>query len=242
MSRTDLVNRTVSKANDLIQKSRFSLSLQQQKVVLYLISQINANDTDFKLYDFMIADFCRVCGIDVDSGGNYINLKNTLQQIANKSVWITLPNKQQTLVRWIEKPYIDSQRGTIRIKLDADMKPFLLQLKKQYTRYQLIYTLRFKSKYSIRLYEYIKSVHYNELSTYQQIISIGELKRIMGAEIYDETRDFKRKSLNPAVKEINKYSDKDLIVEEIKKGRKITHLNLIISTKDAMTRYELTNI
>ena len=122
------------------------------------------------------------------------------------------------------------------------MKPFLLQLKKQYTRYQLIYTLRFKSKYSIRLYEYIKSVHYNELSTYQQIISIGELKRIMGAEIYDETRDFKRKSLNPAVKEINKYSDKDLIVEEIKKGRKITHLNLIISTKDAMTRYELTNI
>lgn len=242
MSRTDLANRTVSKANDLIQKSRFSLSLQQQKVVLYLISQINANDTDFKLYDFMIADFCRVCGIDVDSGGNYINLKNTLQQIANKSVWITLPNKQQTLVRWIEKPYIDSQRGTIRIKLDADMKPFLLQLKKQYTRYQLIYTLRFKSKYSIRLYEYIKSVHYNELSTYQQIISIGELKRIMGAEIYDETRDFKRKSLNPAVKEINKYSDKDLIVEEIKKGRKITHLNLIISTKDAMTRYELTNI
>ena len=242
MSRTDLANRTVSKANDLIQKSRFSLSLQQQKVVLYLISQINANDTDFKLYDFMIADFCRVCGIDVDSGGNYINLKNTLQQIANKSVWITLPNKQQTLVRWIEKPYIDSQRGTIRIKLDADMKPFLLQLKKQYTRYQLIYTLRFQSKYSIRLYEYIKSVHYNELSTYQQIISIGELKRIMGAEIYDETRDFKRKSLNPAVKEINKYSDKDLIVEEIKKGRKITHLNLIISTKDAMTRYELTNI
>ena len=242
MSRTDLANRTVSKANDLIQKSRFSLSLQQQKVVLYLISQINANDTDFKLYDFMIADFCRVCGIDVDSGGNYINLKNTLQQIANKSVWITLPNKQQTLVRWIEKPYIDSQRGTIRIKLDADMKPFLLQLKKQYTRYQLIYTLRFKSKYSILLYEYIKSVHSNELSTYQQIISIGELKRIMGAEIYDETRDFKRKSLNPAVKEINKYSDKDLIVEEIKKGRKITHLNLIISTKDAMTRYELTNI
>lgn len=242
MSRTDLANRTVSKANDLIQKSRFSLSLQQQKVVLYLISQINADDTDFKLYDFMIADFCRVCGIDVDSGGNYINLKNTLQQIANKSVWITLPNKQQTLVRWIEKPYIDSQRGTIRIKLDADMKPFLLQLKKQYTRYQLIYTLRFKSKYSIRLYEYIKSVHYNELSTYQQIISIGELKRIMGAEIYDETRDFKRKSLNPAVKEINKYSDKDLIVEEIKKGRKITHLKLIISTKDAMTRYESTDI
>ncbi|MDY4786917.1 MAG: RepB family plasmid replication initiator protein, partial [Bacteroidaceae bacterium] len=45
---------TVVKANDLIQKSRFSLSVQQQKIVLYLISQISQFDTDFKLYEFSI--------------------------------------------------------------------------------------------------------------------------------------------------------------------------------------------
>ena len=53
-------NRTVTKANELIQKSRFSLSLQQQKIMLYLISQISPYDEEFKLYTFSITEFCKV--------------------------------------------------------------------------------------------------------------------------------------------------------------------------------------
>ena len=69
----ELRNKTVTKANDLIQKSRFNLSLQQQKIVLYLISQVTPFDEDFKLYEFSIAEFCRVCGID-DNNGRYIRI------------------------------------------------------------------------------------------------------------------------------------------------------------------------
>ncbi len=67
----ELRNKTVTKANDLIQKSRFNLSLQQQKIVLYLISQVTPFDEDFKLYEFSIAEFCRVCGIDDNNGKIY---------------------------------------------------------------------------------------------------------------------------------------------------------------------------
>ena len=48
---------TVVKANDLIQKSRFSLTLQQQKIILYLISKIMPTDENFQLYEFSIPDF-----------------------------------------------------------------------------------------------------------------------------------------------------------------------------------------
>lgn len=234
--------RTVSKANELIQRSRFSLSLQQQKVVLYLISQIEQNDDDFKLYDFSIQDFCRICGIDCENGKNYSNLKRTLKDIADtKSVWIKLDDGRETIVRWVEKPYIDYQSGIIQIKLDNDMKPFLLQLKEKYTKYELIYILRFKSKYSIRLYELVKSIHYHELETYQKIFEVKELKRILDAENYTETRDFKRKALFPAIQEINRFSDKNVEFEEVKKGRKITHIKLIISTKDAINRLNIRN-
>ena len=54
----------VVKSNDLIQKSRFKLSLQQQKVVLYLCSQIQQTDEDFRLYTIPIREFCQMCGID----------------------------------------------------------------------------------------------------------------------------------------------------------------------------------
>ena len=55
-------DKLVVKANELIQKSRFNLSLQQQKIILYLISQIDRNDKEFKLYSFSIQHFCKVCG------------------------------------------------------------------------------------------------------------------------------------------------------------------------------------
>ena len=233
---TELRDRTVTKANDLIQKSRFNLSLQQQKVVLYLISQISRNDSEFKLYQFSILEFCRVCGIDTESGSIYTNLKNSLQEIANKSVWIDLGNRRHTLVRWIEKPYIDERSGVIQIRLDRDMMPYLLGLKEKYTQYELIYTLHFKSKYTIRLYELIKSIHFHELDEYERVFDIEELKNIMGAETYSQTRDFKSRALLPAVKEINLYSDKDLKIEEIKRGRKITHIKFLIATKKITER------
>ena len=204
----ELRNKTVVKANELIQKSRFNLSLQQQKMVLYLISQISPYDEDFKLYEFSIPEFCRVCGIDMTSGKNYQDLKQAIKEIADKSLWINIDEDEETLLRWIEKPYINKKSGVIKIRLDEDMKPFLLQLKQNFTQYELIYTLHFKSKYTIRLYELLKSIHFHELETYTRKYSIDELRRILGAETYTEYRDFKRRVLEPSVKEVNDYSDK----------------------------------
>ena len=79
-------NRTVVKANELIQKSRFTLTLQQQKVVLYLISQITPYDDDFKLYEFSINEFCKVCGIDETNGKNYLDLKQAVKDIADNLI------------------------------------------------------------------------------------------------------------------------------------------------------------
>ena len=229
---------TVTKANELIQKSRFDLSLQQQKIVLYLISQIRPEDDDFQLYEFEITEFCRACGIDSDNGKNYQNLKAAIKAIADLSLWVTI-GREETLLRWIEKPYINFHSGTIRIRLDRDMKPFLLQLKKNFTRYELIWTLRFRSKYSIRLYELIKSVHYHELETYERTFSLDELRRMMGAEGYVTYQDFKKRALNPAVAEINSYSDKSISYQPIKKGRAVQKIKFVIETKPILERMQL---
>lgn len=230
---------TVVKANDLIQKSRFSLSLQQQKVVLYLISQITPIDEDFKLYEFSIVEFCKVCGIDYDSGKNYADLKAAIKEIADKSVWIRLANGKQTLVRWIEKPYIDDNSGIVQIKLDADMKPYLLQLKENFTQYELLWTLNFKSKYTIRLYELVKSIHYHELDTYSREFELEELRRMLGAETYKTYQTFKVRVLEPAIEEINQYSDKNVSYEPIKNGRSVSKIRLTITTKDTLDRIKL---
>ena len=157
----------ITKANDLIQKSRYSLTVQQQKIILYLISQINPFATEFKKIKFNIQEFCKVCGIDCESGKNYSALKEHMKKISDKSCWIRLPNGKQTLLRWIEKPYIDENNGTIEIIFDNDMKPYLLQLKENFTKLELYYLLLFKSKYTIRLFELLESYHYKTLEIHR---------------------------------------------------------------------------
>ncbi len=229
-----LRDKRVTKANELIQKSRFSLSVRQQKIVLYLISQITPNDENFKLYEFNIVDFCRVAGIDVQGGKSYIEIKEHIKEIADKSIWVRLDDGRETLLRWIERPYIDYNSGTIQIKLDELMRPYLLQLKENFTSYELIYTLAMKSKYSIRLYELIKSIHFQELKEYEKKFQIEELKKILDAEKYKNFKDFHARVLKPAVKDINTYTDKLINYDVLLKGRKAVAIAFTIKTKDSL--------
>lgn len=226
-------HRTVRKANQLIQKSRFSLSLQQQKILLYIIAQISPQDEDFKLYQFSIPEFCRVCGL-TDSGTNYSDLITALQNIRDKSIKATLPDGRITTLAWIEKPYIVPRNGIVQIRLDSDMKPFLLQLRENYTQYEMIFTLHFKSKYTIRLYELIKSIHFHDEKEYSRRFPVDELQTLLDAETYKQYRDFKRRVLIPCVDEINEYSDKNVTFEEVRHGRKVLAVEFTISAKDTL--------
>ena len=225
----------VRKANELIQKSRFSLSLQQQKIILYLISKIQPTDTEFHEYTFEIKAFCEACGIEYDSGALYSEIKEAVKNIADKSLWVKMPDGRETLLRWIEKASIEAGTGILTIRLDNDMKPYLLQLNKNYTTYDLIYTLTFKSKYSVRLYELIKSIHFDESQPYARTYSVDELKKLLSAETYKTYSHFKEKALDPAINEINAISDKAVCYEVAEKsGKKITHLTLHIAKYDTM--------
>lgn len=235
----ELRHTTLKKSNDLIQRSRFSLSLQQQKIISYIIGQITPFDEEFREYEFAIQDFCRVCGILTDGGKNYANLKSAIKNLSDKSLWVTLANGDETLLRWIETAKITNGGGTIKIRLNNDMKPFLLQLKKNYTQYELIFVMFFKSKYTVRLYELVKSIHYNELREYKRRYSLNDLRRILDAETYKTFQHFKDRVIVPSVREINEYSDKNLSFMFIKTGRAFTHIEFTIESKDSLATLKI---
>jgi len=226
----DVRNYYVVKANELIQQSRFSLSMQEQKIILYLITKIKPDDKEFHLYEFNIQEFCEVCGINSYNGKNYVNLKQTIKTLANKSNWVMINRfgeECETLLRWIEKAYISHKSGTIKIRLDDDMKPFLLELKSHFTTYNLCYTLTMKSKYSIRIYELLKSYEYKK----ECVFEIEELKKILGAENYNSYKDFRVNVINVAINEINEISDIYVTYSAEKNGRKYARIQFDISAK-----------
>ena len=227
----------IVKSNDLIQKSRFKLSLQQQKVVLYLCSQIQQTDEDFRLYTIPIREFCQMCGIDGVGGRQYAAIQNTLEQLKQKSYIINLTEHRTTSVSWVDKWYLDTSEGvkSVQIRLDPDMKPYLLRLKSNYTKYEYAYTLRMTHKATPRLYELLKSYHYDKTKPYDKSFSVDELRQLLDADdkaSYQQFRYFRSFVLEPAVEEITEQTDIIVTMQAVKQGRTVVEVVFHIQPKD----------
>ena len=125
--------------------------------------------------------------------------------------------------------------ANMNMNINKNMKPFLLHLQEKYTQYDLIYTLNFKSKYSIRLYEYLKSIHFNKSKRYYLTVEIDKFQKMLDSP-YKTFRDFNVNVLKPAHKEINTLSDIIFDYELERQGRRVTHIIITVTIKDTMDR------
>ena len=221
----------VVKANELIQKSRFTLKVQEQKIILYLISKIKPEDMELKEHTFKIQDFCTICGLDAYSGANYAYIKQTLKDLRDKSIWVMLADGYETTLSWFDYIKIKKDSGSVIIKISDNMKPYLIQLKQQYTQYELLYILAMKSQYSLRLYEILKSYEYQ----HRKIFEIDDLKKKLSADHYNLFADFQRNVIDIAIREINDLSDINVAYKIIKESRRFAKIEFFIQLEKDIT-------
>ena len=236
----------VRKGNDLIQHSRFDLTKEQQKIVLYVLSQIQQHDIPGTTYKFDLAEFCRVCGVDSSGDGTRKHLRNALEGLTTNNgkgkVWLSLPDGGHTTFSWISEAYYNDGKNIAEIDLNRHVLPYLLELKSRYTEYELIYTLHFRSKYTIRLYELIKSRHFHEMEEYSFTYTVDELRQLMGAESYKQYKNFKMRAIEPAIHEINEASDIDVEWLEsppARRGVRVLSIEFTVRPKAAIDRMKI---
>lgn len=209
----------ISKSNDLIQKTRYKLPLQQQRIILYGISMIKPDDTELKDLTFDIKDFCDTCRITYNAN-NYKYLREAVESLAKQTFWIDDENGNKVLCHWINNAIIHKESPKITIRFDDYLKPHLIQLKEQFTALEKC-MIRMKSQYSQRLYEILKS--YYNLSIVR--FSIDELRKMMYIENeYSEYKYFKRDIIEKSLKEINAITSIYVEYEEVKEYRKVKEI------------------
>lgn len=213
-------NYYVVKANQLIQKSRYNLSTQQQKILLYLISRIKPDDETNTIYTFSIKDFAKVCGYDISSGYYYPLIKDDIKKLRDASSWIEIEKGREVLFSWLNTVEINRNSGEIKVSFHSTVVPYLFQLREKYTQYNLYQVLCLSHKYSIRLFEFLLSMRYKEIFE----IDIETLKKHIGAENYDKISHFKDRIFVPAINEINDYTELNIEYAFKKTGKKITHI------------------
>lgn len=223
----------VKKSNLMIRKARYSLSLQQQKVLCYLIAHLSENDTHEteKIFDIKaFYDFMEVNNKDYDK------VRQALKTLADKSWWIQTENCTDILVRFLNTVKTNKRSGKARIKFHEDILPYLQQLKTQYTTYKIYYIMTMKSQYSIRLYELLKSVAGKEIWYF----GIDELRKIFMCEKkYDRVNNFKQRIIEPSIEEINNKTDLNVTYEYFTEGKKIVGIEFYISYKSVEDRLDV---
>ena len=212
-----------TKANELIYISRYSLSVEKQKIILYTLSKISKDDVALHDMVFDVVEFKRLCGIE---GEAHTRIKETFTKLQEKSFWIEIDKDTESCVHWFSKIHMKKRSGKVIVRFHEDLVPYILQLKNCFTSFSIYPTLAMKSKYSIRLYELLKS--YEAIGDWW--FTVEDFQKKLDAN-YALFADLRRKVIDTAVKEINLYSDLDVSWKPIKEGRKVVKIAFCITHK-----------
>ena len=215
----------VVKSNRLIEaKSR--LSIQEQRILLTAISQIKPTEEDFdkKGYAISIAEFRELA--DLKGRSYYTEIKELTAKLVGRTIFI---HEEDGVLQtsWLSSAKYIDQQGIVYLNFDARLKPYLIQLKKEFTSYQLNYIMKLKSKYSTRIYELLKQ--YEKIG--HRYFSLIELREKVAVEDgkYEKFGDLNRNVVKKAQNEIN--ANTDILFEYVpkKQGRKVIGIKFIIS-------------
>ena len=221
----------VVKGNELIQQKRFSLTTTQQKFLAYVISKIKPTDTIDTMYEITIEDFCRLCGIKKEHF--YPEFMKMIDKFDESAFWVDTKEELYKFRWFTDSTYIKG-KGKAEVYLSRRLKEYLIGLLCNFTQYELYNVMALHSKYAIRLFEIFKSYEYQHKKTFD----IDELKHLLYAENYKNFKDFRVRVLEPAINEINEYTELCVSYETITKGKKVIEINFIIELKEPLERYK----
>ena len=234
-------NELVVKDNALINAS-YNLEVTEQRLILLAI--LNARETgngitaDSKL-EIHAKDYAS--RFDISNDGAYKALKNAVLNLFDRQFSFKEQDKKGNVgtvkSRWVSRiKYIDDS-ATLEITFAPDVVPLITRLEQHFTSYQLKQVSQLTSKYAIRLYELL--IAWREVGKTPKI-ELQDFRSKIGIEDteYIAMNDFKKRVLEPAINQINKYTDITATYEQHKKGRLISGFSFRIKQKQQAKKIE----
>ena len=200
----------VTQSNELI-SARYTLPLSEQRLLLTMIARIQPDDEDFKPYKIGVGELADFLG--VARGSAYRECKKITKSLLSRVVEI---RDADTLIQigWVSSAVYVDGTGTVILSFDPLLKPYLLELKGNFTSCKLEMLLSFKSQYTVRMYTFLKQ--YERLK--EREIELGQLRDVLGISVdqHVEYKNFKTNILNSVQKELIEKSDLTFEYDEIK--------------------------
>ncbi len=235
-------NSLVVKDNALINAS-YNLELTEQRLVMLAI--INARESgqgitaDSKL-EIHASDYAKLFDVSIDA--SYKALREAVNNLFNRQFSYTAEYKRtgKTGVvrsRWVSRIFYVDDLALLEITFAPDVVPLVTRLEEHFTSYQAKQVAHLTSKYATRLYELL--IAWREVGKVPQI-EIGDFRNRLGLleNEYTAMSDFKKRVLEPSIKQINEHTDITVTYEQHKKGRLISGFSFKLKQKQQAKKIE----
>lgn len=219
----------VVRRNELIH-ARYRMTLQEQRLLLWLIAQIQRDDVEFKTFRVGAKELARAIGID---GGNnfYERLAHTTELLMTRVAKVPRVGENTlTQIQFLSKTKYYFGDGVVELCLNEHMRPFLLELKEKFNALELQHAIRLSSFYAVRIYEILMCESFRG-SVYE--ITLPDLRERLGIEDgkLARTDHFKAKVLDIAEREINANTDLRYSSAWIKTGRDVSGVRFTMTKR-----------
>lgn len=218
----------VTQANKLAEAS-YTMSLEEKRIVVFMVSLVRKDDKDFQIYRIPITDIRDYLGLSTNK--LYDDIKRVADALMSRVLHIPEDGGGWLKVGWVSSArYVPKGKkgadvASLDLSFSPELKPYLLQLKEQFSSYALQNVAGLRSFYAIRVYELLNSRRRLKIAVFE----IDELKKILKVEDkYGNYADFRIYVLSLSQRELTEKTDLAFDFEETRKGRKVTHVTFHI--------------
>lgn len=219
-------------SNEFIQaKYKDNMSFWELVIFGKMCTMIDPNDTDFKDYKIYIKDLIDFTGV-VKGGVVYQYVLEASERLKQREINVTIrndENKEEILDtylvvgRKVPKHKEEDENMYIKLTFHPDLRPFLLQLKRDFTKFDIRSYKFLHTSTSIRLYHILKQ-YYGRNKLHPKI-ELQELKDMLGVgDKYNPYNNFKQRVLDEAQRRLAENTDIRFTYDETKERKKVVGL------------------
>lgn len=195
------------------------MSALEMDIIFALLSRLDPKDKPGTLYRLRVQELEKL----TEREWNYTRLGPAVESLVGRSYHIEDGASWLKVTMLASAEYLKGQ-GIIELEVSEKLRPYLVDLKNNFTSYKLHSVLSLTSKYAKRIYELAsqwKDIGETRIYSLDEFKFMLALKDPLGKEQeqYVQISNLKKFVLDIAVKQINEHTDLQVSYELIKEGR-----------------------
>ncbi|MFM0197782.1 replication initiation protein [Paraburkholderia strydomiana] len=227
-SQTNISDRQVTMANAMM-RSAHGLSLSEKRFIAAALAKTDSTDArglmDERMQTVKLSAMEYAETFDVTLDTAYEQLQAGAEALQQPKVIVERQTRRGTVreVRsWIITGKYAKGEGTVEVRWHPDLVPFLFGLRKEFTTYKLKHAAAFRSVYTWRIFECLKS--WQGKGSWTPTIAEFHEATEPSATARANFKELRLRVIEPAVKELREKNGLLLEWEPVKAGRKVVGL------------------